>query len=365
MQRLLFLLLNIPFLGLAAMATNLSTDVDNKQRKTNNIFNSLELKTFHFSSELEKTNKQILELYFEEKYQAFYDSNINLKANMSLEAGSSEASTRNIYQVQNHFSLKEANIEKTFEKWNLQLGTLYQKIWNQSLLVGSTGFLGLKESYRINSNFNISAQQSIANNQSLSSRIGKINEQSPSFFFYQLNYSKENKNNLVNINIGSFNYQHLSSSVAHQSRFLGNTINGISNKTSKFSYEFNGFALNSSYTVKSFLNSFTFYGQYLNNTSAFKDTNQAYLLGFSGSTKLKNQQELSFGIEKYKKEADSAPAYYSDLNYINNSIGARLNLKWTVGLQSLILDIINSQSIIDNPFSSNQKSVSLSYWRSL
>ena len=157
--------------------------------------------------------------------------------------------------------------------------------------------------------------QSIPSNHTLSRRLGSVNEGSSRFFNEKVRVKGEGNVASLEASLGHFAFDQLSSSVAYESRLLGNTVNGFKNINNKFKYSFVGWNGDFSVDLKSIPGiTMTLDSVWHLNTNAPNGKNLGYKAGPSIAWEL-NNIVYKLGIDTFENQSDSTIAYYSSKSY--------------------------------------------------
>ncbi len=207
----------------------------------------------------------------------------------------------------------------------LSAGALNQRYSHSKVLVDNIAFPGARaEAFDDSSSFKygISAESTIPTSTSMSTNTKDL-EKTPALHSAQLKfaYQPSRKNYLKN-SIGYFVFQNLPSTVAHQSRLLGNDILQISEAQYAFIYKFAGYEASSEFNiaVTSYLE-FNGNLEYLKNTQAPEGLNQAYNIGINATIKTGRTNELSIGGSFFRIEPEAAVSYFNASGFETNRIG--------------------------------------------
>lgn len=245
--------------------------------------------------------------------------------------------------------------------FEFKVGGINQRHLNSPLLIDEVVFIGASEKllltwgeYTLFLNF----QQLVPNNRNLSTRLGSIDEGTPSFLSETLGLHLGGDLLSLKLEGSLFGFGGLSPSVAHQSRFLGNTVVGVSQDSAGFDTAFKGQNLWAELTwfvAQDF--SFRFHGQYLHNRRAAEGKNQGQLLGL-----VLGWSKFKVGYDWYEIEADAAVAFYNDkyLGHTNRQ-GHRLNLLYHHELGDFSLTAVRTTPLRNNIFQAKSDLIALNY----
>ncbi|MCP4913327.1 MAG: hypothetical protein GY909_09415 [Oligoflexia bacterium] len=263
------------------------------------------------------------------RYKVFESLDSFLEIGAYSETGSNNAQFIDEYAPNKGVSLRNAGIAWTpIRFFKLEAGALSQRRIKNPLLVGSSAFASAAEKIIIpftqDHRLFIEAQQSIPNNQNLTERIGQVNKGSPQFLHNQAGIELDGNVLNAQASVGMWKYSELSSSVAYNSLFLGNSTNGGDSTSSRFTYDFEGLSAQGSlnYTHNETYG-FQISGSYVYNDKAPEGRNKGHLF-----TLALGMHDQFFGIETFSNESDSSVAFYNSKSVgHNNKEGTSLFFK--------------------------------------
>lgn len=284
-----------------------------EQRSLTGLF---KLKGAQVSGEYNDANVFGLSLNLDFKHRLNDLIEINAKGGVSLETGESESkySGRN-FKPSNSLNLSHGFVEiNPFNSLRLELGAINQSYHNNPLFLTSTAFVSAREvlSYKVNQwIFELDMIQGIPSNYSLSQKIGNVKEGSSRFFNEKIRVIGNGDTLSVEASIGHFAFDRLNSSIAYNSRLLGNTVSGIGTINNKFQQKYMGWNsdLNLKYKNISLVD-VAIEAAVHNNVMAKAGKSMGYLIGPVFTSK-SLENNYSFQLKTLKNEADSTVAYYS------------------------------------------------------
>lgn len=271
------------------------------------------------------------------RYKVFETLDSFLEIGAYSETGSNNAQFIDEYAPNKGVSLRNAGVAwNPIRFFKLEAGALSQKRIKNPLLVGGSAFASAAERIVIpfteDHRLFIEAQQSIPNNQNLTERIGQVNKGSPQFLHNMVGIELDGNVLNTQASVGMWKYSELSSSVAYNSLFLGNSTNGGDSTTSQFIYDYEGLSAQGSlnYTHNE-IYGFQISGSYVYNDKAPEGRNKGHLftlaLGIS---------EQFFGIETFSNESDSSVAFYNSKSVgHNNKEGTSIFFKGSMKAKDL------------------------------
>ena len=252
------------------------------------------------------------------KYQILEENTLtaNLDASVILEAGSFETLNINDFRPIQGLTIQNATVDYKLQGYlNFSFGAINQKDLLSPLLLTNTAFVGGRQKFNLG-HFSFQIQELIPNNQSLSHRYGEIEETKPTFLIGTFLYRLRDSAIQIDANFSFFKYSDLSSQVAYESNFLGNSITGNSTENAIFLYKFSGYNLVANITLTVDTSTYiTFKSQYLFNNEAPDSRNK----GILGALSLKHNS-YQFGATYFKNESDSSISFYNDKFFGHNNV---------------------------------------------
>lgn len=255
-----------------------------------------------------------------------------------LETGSNESLFVDEFKPRQDLVLKEASISYSpIEAISLEAGALNQSRYNSPLLLTDTAFVSARESLNFkltDYSFGLFLSQAVPSNHFLTNRLGSVDEGAPSLLIEGISMHLAGDVMFFKTQIMRFKFNNLSSNVAFNSQFLGNSTRGTTSSTAAFLYDFEGY--NMAFEVGFNIGestSLTFKGEYLYNDKAPDGRNTGYL----GSTTIE-LGHFSLTGEYFKNESDSSPAFYNSATYGHNDRdGYGLGLAWVIPKEATAL----------------------------
>lgn len=253
-----------------------------------------------------------LSLYIQDSFAP--DLKAFLGATASLETGSNQVNaTVAEFEPNEGINLDQGGlIYQPTSILRFRIGALNQSDFDSPLLLGNSAFAAIEEKISIGP-FYFKAQQAIPSNNKLTKRIGTIDKGTPYLSTETLGMDIGHKRSLK-LEASHFKFKDLSNNIAEQSSSFGNSVTGIGNSI-KYNYEFDGYnvVLDSKYNYGN--SSFFFSGEYLYNNEAPSKRNTGTLarIGYGYKT-------ISFQLESFRNESDTAPAFYNSKYYGHNNI---------------------------------------------
>jgi len=210
----------------------------------------------------------------------------------------------------------------------LDAGIINQRFLGSGLLVSDLPFPGLRQTLKgeweiVDSKLELGlrAQQAIPTSRTLDNQKRSEKESTPSFMTQTAYADLElTKNTTLQASLTRYQFRELPSSVAFESRLLGNTVPFSNASQSQFLFDFQG----SLYTLNArqkLLSSFAIYGgaELLENDEAPSAYNRGYLTQL-GATWNFYDHELDLSIANYFNESDSSPAFYNSSSLGHNNM---------------------------------------------
>ncbi|MFT6069108.1 MAG: hypothetical protein ACJAT2_000415 [Bacteriovoracaceae bacterium] len=255
-----------------------------------------------------------------------------------LETGSNESLFVDEFKPRQDLVLKEASLSYApIEAIKIEAGALNQNRYESPLLLTDTAFVSAKESlqFKISDySFGLFLSQSVPSNHFLTNRLGSVDEGAPSLLIEGISMHLAGDLMFFKTQIMRFKFNNLSSNVAYNSQFLGNSTRGSSTSTTAFLYDFEGYnaVMELGFNIGE-TSSLTLKGQYLYNDKAPDGRNTGYL----ASLKLEVGQMSLTGIY-FKNESDSSPAFYNSSTYGHNDRdGQGLEVAWMIPTEATSL----------------------------
>lgn len=248
-----------------------------------------------------------------------------------LETGSNESLFVDEFKPRQDLVLKEASVSYSpFEALSIEVGALNQSRYNSPLLLTDTAFVSAKESlnFKISDySFGFFLSQAVPSNHFLTNRLGSVDEGAPSLLIEGISMHLAGDLMFFKTQVMRYKFNNLSSNVAYNSQFLGNSTRGSTASTTAFLYDYQGynlvFEIGFNIGENSALN---FKGQYLYNDKAPDSRNTGTLGGLTLEI-----GQFSLSGEYFKNESDSSPAFYNSSTYGHNDRdGAGIGLAWTI-----------------------------------
>ncbi len=271
---------------------------------------------------------------------------LHASGRLILETGSSQATYINEYEPRQGVRLTEALIGgKPFSALRLEAGAINQGRWDHPALLDANAFPGLTETLELGSLVSVSAEQAIPMNSQLKNRPGDALS-TPAFFFETIKVGKT-----LGVSGSYFFFSDLPRSVAHESRFLGNTVRGVGPAGAEFVNTFQGYDLgafvdmpiSASFKLKAD-------GHILANRDAPSGRNSA-LYGRL-RPELRSSPSLIWVpmLEAFRVQSDAVPAYYnsSRIGHTNRT-GVGMGLGVVLPKQSLSLDTSYTAASVIEP----------------
>ncbi len=262
---------------------------------------------------------------------------LTLKADVSaiLETGSAQSVyDTNPYDPSSRLSLKEAFL--SYRPWDflkLDAGAISGKVHENELFKGSSPFIGFHEKISYDPSniiLSLSAFQGIPNNFNLAQRLGKVDEGEPRFFKETAAFEWHPEHFSLRTHFSHWAYSQLSTGVAYQSRFLGNTISGLGKENSRFVSGFKGYEGMFEFSTIVFKNYElgASYLAHINDNARDKSKDSGYLIA-PYTTILYGPGTTTARLLKFELQADSIPAYYGSLKFGGtNKKGTGIELEW-------------------------------------
>ncbi len=320
---------------------------------------SLAATSFAHSVDSTQVESRVVGLYLELDSHYTLSPTITFKLNSGaiLETGTDRSLWVSEFSPDQQVVLNEASFNwiplKYFE---LSVGALDQSYYDLPTLVDGSAFAGAREIIKLSlgegRELSLSSQQSLPSNQTLSNRLGDVESGTPKFFLHQISLKLDGDLLALKLYGGLFEFSDLSEGVAQQSRFLGNSVVGISASNATFSYDFKGqfFGGEISWFVSEELG-FHIKGHMLENSEAPDLRSKARYV--EGSF---NYQKLQIGLSHFRIESDASVAFYNSKKFgHNNREGFAPFLNYKADFAEFSLLYSQSDTISAGPYQGNQR----------
>lgn len=276
---------------------------------------------------------------------------VHFDTSLRLENGSHKSLDIEEFAPEQQVLLNNAELNyKPLDWLEIQAGVLNQKHFKSPLFIESTAFVAARETIKLTRgahSFYASIQQAIPNNQNLSERLGSIDQGTPSLFTETIGHRYRHNAFTSDVALTSFGLRNLSNSVAHQSRFMGNSVVGIGQDSAEFNYKFQG--LNIYFGIWMALSqqwSLNLDGHWTKNRKVPESRSSA-----TWSEASLNFNNWSFKAQYIRSESDASVAFYNDKTLGHNNVeGGGLGLSYKGPWGKLELDALQTTPIEQNIF---------------
>lgn len=316
-------------------------------------------------------NKQVEARVFGVSTYLNIKTQFNEKLKFDFSGGAAaDVGSNNSFIIDEYAPRRQVQLKRAFFQWNpyeslgLKVGAINQRDYNLPLLLTRTAFLGSQQQFNINFSPNhklyLRLQQAIPNNLNLTQRIGIVEDGTPSFFIETIGLKLDGDLLAFEGSASRWSYDALSTGVAYQSQFLGNSVSGGGQLNSDFIYRYSGYTANA-YLKISLSDDFGIktWGHYLYNDEAPEKRNRGQLFAaglFFG--------HLLFHINYFKNESDSSPAFYNSALFShNNHEGSLVQITYenphtnNENEVTAYINYVESSPITFNAFQSDTKKV--------
>lgn len=211
---------------------------------------------------------------------------------------------------------------------SLDAGIVNQRFLGSGLLVSDLPFPGLRQSLKgdweivdTKVELGLKAQQAIPTSRTLDNQKRSEKEGTPTFMTQTAYADVEfTKNTSVKASFSRYQFKELPSSVAFESRLLGNTVPFSQASQSRFLFDYQG----SLYTLNArqkLISGLTLYGgaELLENDEAPSAYNRGFLTKI-GAVWSFLDHELDVSVANYFNESDSSPAFYNSSRLGHNNM---------------------------------------------
>lgn len=284
--------------------------------------------------------------------------------------GAADVGSNNSFIIDEYAPRRQVQLKRAFFRWNpfesliFKAGAINQKDYELPLLLTRTAFLGAQQQFDLNFSENhkiyFRMQQAIPNNLNLTQRIGIVEDGTPSFLMETIGLKLDGDLLALHASGSRWSYDSLSTGVAYQSQFLGNSVSGGGQLNSDFIYRYSGYVANAGLKI-AFSDSFGIktWGMYLYNDKAPEKRNRGVALAggiFSGN--------FMVHYRYFKNESDSSPAFYNSALFShNNHEGSLIQLTYenphtdNEDEVTAYINYVDSSPITFNAFQSDTKKV--------
>lgn len=252
-----------------------------------------------------------------------------------------------------------------FTSVELKLGAINQGHFHSPLFIDSTAFMGAMQRWDLrwgDYTLYLQAQQLIPNNRNLSTRLATIDEGTPQFFSETAGLELGGNVAKLDLAVSLFAYSKLSNSVAHQSRFMGNSVSGIGSDAAEFVYTYKGTNTRMMlwFDVAQIF-AFKLDGHYTYNSQAPNNRNSAYL-----TRAALEFEKWTISGQYFESQSDASVAFYNErfLGH-NNRQGHGLGVSFDEGKGVLQLDLIQSRPLEFNIFQAKSTQVLFRFSREI
>lgn len=291
---------------------------------------------------------------------------LTVNAGLRLENGSHKSLDVAEFSPDQQVLLSEGLIKYTpFQAIELKVGAINQKHFQSPLFIDATAFMGASQKWIIKwgeYQLFLQAQQLIPNNRNLSTRLATIDEGTPQFFSETIGLELGGDIARFSLVTSLFAFSKLSNAVAHQSRFMGNSVTGVGADAAELVYSYKG---NNTYAMFWFNISQAFAlkidGHYTYNSQAPDNRNTAYLTRASLEF-----EKWTFSGQYFESQSDASVAFYNErfLGH-NNRRGHGIGASFDEGRGNLQIDFIQSRPLEFNIFQAKSSSVIFRFSREI
>ena len=262
-------------------------------------------------------------------------------AGAQLDTGSSQIAYNNDFAPQQRLLLSEASL-----KWSplagldFSAGTLNQAQNHSSLLLSEVAFPGAEQDFVFSpfkgAHLGVRAEEAVPTSAMLSPLVTE-SVGMPYFFAGQVQGGYASRSFDASASFGGFAFGQLSADVAQDSRFRGNTVEGIGSAGAQFVYDYQG--IEAQYRLGVAVSSWAtlrLEGSYILNLAAPEGQNAGFQTSLASEFKASSSLVITPRFSVFCNESDSSPALYSD-RYIghNNVQGISAGLSARIPKQQL------------------------------
>lgn len=314
------------------------------------------LGAWHMQDNLSESRVAGLYLTAKSKYRLGTTVTAFAEIGAQLETGSSQSIFSEEFRPQEKVYIHEANIRYIpFRFLALRLGVLNQDLYESPLLFNEAAFPAIRESILIPLGIfraRLIAQQAVPTSQSLATRTAAKKEGTPFVLTNSAIFSLVfEQKYFVEGQATHYQFRNLPPAVANESRFLGNSVTGVSVTNARFNFDFAGWNFAGKVGYREGTQEyFAVGGEFINNNEGPVGDNSGLRgwvrFGFPvGNTFL--QPEAGY----FRNESDTSPAFYNSKYYgHNNRRGYFVALTsklpdYSFTVKGIKADLINSNAL--------------------
>jgi len=300
-----------------------------------------------------------LYLHLDSQYKLAPSVSFKLLGGALLETGTDRSLWLSEFSPDQQVVLEEAKfVWQPLSYFNLHLGALNQREYDLPTLVSDSAFVGAREEFKVglgdSRSLSLLSQQALPSNQTLSNRLGNVESGTPKFFFHRLGLDLDGDLVALSAYAGLFEYSDLSEGVAQRSRFLGNSVLGVSANNATFLYSYKGHFYGGS--LKWYINEdidIGLKGHLLENSDAPSRRSRARFGELSFHYHL-----ATFSVASFRLESDASVAFYNNkIMGHNNREGLLFTHLYKASLFDLKIQYSTSDIISASPYQGKQTAI--------
>lgn len=303
------------FMSITTVEAKLNTKLDDIEKTF-----EVRLKGMNANGAVAKARVMRTQFNLSLKHQLYPTIEGKVEALAKMETGSNSSTVIDQYSPQNRIRVGDSYL-----KWDpmglffVKLGSLDQSR-HTPLLVHRNPYTaaqqGIYYKYNKNYEFFFRLQQAIPNNDVLMERLTGIEEGTPTYLTQTAGMKLEGDLLSIRTFAKHFQFKNISSTIANQSRFIGNSISGTGDLNSDFLYSFDGFYYYLDVELKHGLWEAAVWAHYLYNDNAPDERNTGLFWG-----PIFRYDYFGIGLNIYENQSDSSPAFYANQAYPKNTEG--------------------------------------------
>lgn len=261
------------------------------------------------------------------------DIYFNLSLTLSSETGSSKAQyDQRRFTPKSRYSANYAYLSyNVLDLFDLNAGALDNKDQEatDNLISSGASSMGVREKVSFENEYlklSAVATQASPYNDELSNRFDNVDEGEPKFFSEFVNVKFKLGTHSIDIKGAQYAYKNLSSSLAYNDRYYGNTVSGTSESKSVYVYGFKGRLLKAGATIaigKDLKISPSV--KQIKNNSATNGHNTGKVYALEASTEIL-ENKITISLSDFSIDSDTTVSYYNSSPYKNNYQGRTLEL---------------------------------------
>lgn len=199
-----------------------------------------------------------------------------------------------------------------------------------SLVNSYVSFLGVRQRIKVGVGplkLDLIATQAMPYNDDLNDNFGVVEEGTPKFYSEIANIGLDIKGAKLNAKVGHYAYEQLSSSVAYNDRYYGNSVTGSDEFNSSYDYNFKGWIYGGSadFSITNYLNVRPEF-EMVKNDEADQGKNEGRYTTIRFESEIRDHK-VFMTLGNFAVESDTAPSFYNKSIYKNDYEGNFVTFK--------------------------------------